>query len=276
MGTACLCSGRRPGVARCASNFLSRRRKKVTKERATPLSASPALRYGATCGARGRGALRNSLRAGALRSNSRSESVHEARVSCGTRATPPAALLGAHRGDGEPTSIRAIAALGPGCAARGACAREMGPSAAMARGAVRVLDVWLPTPLLAAPAAGRLWGGTRVGARVLRALARRSCPNGAATQRSEFCGALHNRLDAGLPRSAAKGSQTEGRLSFGYFLWRSKEKYLACRGDNPAPALNPSTLFKPALGLRTGSDQTIFGKTINYQKNSYQRFTDKR
>ena len=85
---------------RRASNFLSRRRKKVTKERATPLSASPALRYGATCGARGRGALRNSLRAGALRSNSRSESVHEARVSCGTRATPPAALLGAYRGDG--------------------------------------------------------------------------------------------------------------------------------------------------------------------------------
>ena len=33
---ACLCEVRRPGVARQASNFLSRRRKKVTKERATP------------------------------------------------------------------------------------------------------------------------------------------------------------------------------------------------------------------------------------------------
>jgi len=28
----------------------------------------------------------------------------------------------------------------------------------------------------------------------------------------------------------------------GTFLWRSKEKYLACRGDNPAPALNTSML----------------------------------
>ena len=50
---ACLCEGRRPGVARHASNFLSRRRKKVTKERATLLSATPSLRCGATWGARG-------------------------------------------------------------------------------------------------------------------------------------------------------------------------------------------------------------------------------
>ena len=60
---ACLCEVRRPGVARQASNFLSRRRKKVTKERATLLSATPSLRYGATWGARSRGAPQNSLRA---------------------------------------------------------------------------------------------------------------------------------------------------------------------------------------------------------------------
>ena len=83
---------------RRARYFSLLRQRKVPKRKATPLSASPALRYGATCGARGRCALRNSLRADALRSNSRSESVHEARVSCGTRATPPAALLGASRG----------------------------------------------------------------------------------------------------------------------------------------------------------------------------------
>ena len=40
------------------------------------------------------------------------------------------------------TSIRAIAALGLACAARGACAREFGPSAAMAR-----VDVLFPVPL---------------------------------------------------------------------------------------------------------------------------------
>ena len=37
---------------RRASHFLLLRQKKVTKEKATPLSATPALRYGATCGAR--------------------------------------------------------------------------------------------------------------------------------------------------------------------------------------------------------------------------------
>ena len=58
---ACFCKGRRPGVARRASNFLSRRRKKVTKERATLLSATPSLRYGASWGARSRGAPWNSL-----------------------------------------------------------------------------------------------------------------------------------------------------------------------------------------------------------------------
>ena len=37
---------------RRASHFLLLRQKKVTKEKATPLSATPSLRYGATCGAR--------------------------------------------------------------------------------------------------------------------------------------------------------------------------------------------------------------------------------
>jgi hypothetical protein len=45
----------RTGAGMCArrrSNFLLRRQEKVTKEKATPLSVSPSLRYGATCGAR--------------------------------------------------------------------------------------------------------------------------------------------------------------------------------------------------------------------------------
>ena len=49
--------------ARQRSHFRSLRRKKVTKEMATPLSATPALRFGATCGARsGRGLARTRLR----------------------------------------------------------------------------------------------------------------------------------------------------------------------------------------------------------------------
>ena len=46
---------RTAGAGMCArrrSHFRSLRRKKVTKERATPLLVSPSLRCGATCGAR--------------------------------------------------------------------------------------------------------------------------------------------------------------------------------------------------------------------------------
>ena len=45
--------------------------------------------------------------------------------------------------------------------------------------AVRLFGCSAAPPLLAAPAAGRLRGGTRVGARVLRALTRRGCLSGA-------------------------------------------------------------------------------------------------
>ena len=136
----------RPSAGMCPrrGTFFSCVAKKRRQKKATPLSASPALRYGATCGARGRCALRNSLRAGALRSNSRSESVHEARVSCGTRATPPAALLGAYRGDGERTSTRAIASLGPVSRAQAPRAAQTGSSAAKTRVAVRLFSAVHP------------------------------------------------------------------------------------------------------------------------------------
>ncbi|AOG21602.1 hypothetical protein BSY15_1838 [Acidovorax sp. RAC01] len=94
------------------------------------------------------GGVRRRTRCAALqlRSNSCGESVHEARVSFGTRATPPAALLGAHRGDGERTSIRAIASLGPisrvQCLTQPTAASTgrgpAGSSAAMTRMAVRL------------------------------------------------------------------------------------------------------------------------------------------
>ncbi len=120
-----------------------------------------------------------------LRSNSCGKSVHEARVSCGTRATPPAVLLGAYRGDGERTSIRAFASLGPVSRAqapragrhRWRRARPLpGSSAATTRMDVRLFGT---PPLLAAPAPGRLRGGSRAGARLLRDLTRRGCPSGA-------------------------------------------------------------------------------------------------
>ena len=100
-------------------------------------------------------------------------------------------------------------------------------------------------PLLAAPAAGRLWGGTRVAARVLRELTRRGCLNEAATQRSEFHGAPRNRLDAGLPLRTAKGSQTGGRLSFGYFSLAKQRKVPRPPGRLPASAITTSMRLIP-------------------------------
>ena len=222
---------------RRASPFLSRRRKKGTKERATLLCAS--LRYAAgnlRCSVRGCAAELTARCA--LRSNNCGKSVHEVRVSFGTRTHPlPCASRHAQKGT-QRTSIRAIALLGPVCAARGACAREMGPSEAMARGAVRLLAVRLSNPLLAAPAAGRLRGGTRVGARVLRELTRRGCPSGAAQQQSEFHGAPRNRHDAGLPLRTAKGSQTGGRPFFGDFLVEQAKESYSHAGRLPASALS--------------------------------------
>ena len=215
---------------RRASPFLSRRRKKGTKERATLLCAS--LRYAAgnlRCSVRGCAAELTARCA--LRSNNCGKSVHEVRVSFGTRTHPlPCASRHAQKGT-QRTSIRAIALLGPVCAARGACASEVGPSEAMARVAVR-----LSTPLLAAPAAGWLRGGMGVEAPMHRALTRRGCPSGAAQQRSEFHGAPRNRPAAGCPFAPRRGRRLGVAFSLVTFFWRSKRKLLARRAS---PGLRP-------------------------------------
>ena len=85
----------RPHAGMCArrrSNFLLRRQEKVTKEKATPLSVSPSLRYGATCGARFR---RGPRKLAALRF---------AQTARGPDP-PEAVLLGTDRGEGEPGSL---------------------------------------------------------------------------------------------------------------------------------------------------------------------------
>ena len=115
------------------------------------------------------------------------------------------------------TSIRAIAALGPSCAARGACAREVGPSEAKAR-----VDVLAPLPLwMRRGAQGLADQGSRL------------------SERSEFerdpAQPEHHRL----PRRAAAGTQTVGSP----FLWSlsfgdAKERDSPA-GRLPASALNP-------------------------------------
>ena len=174
----CFSAGRRQGVARRASNFLSLRRKKVTKERATLLCVSLRCATGnLRCSVRGCAAELTARCA--LRSNNCGESVHEVRVSCGTRTHPlPCASRHAQKGTRNRTSPQAIAALGLDCAAQGACAREMGPSAAQrSNGPCGCPHPGFPS----ARAEKRRAGGACVCRRThaLRALTCRSCLNGA-------------------------------------------------------------------------------------------------
>ena len=87
-GRCAVIQGRGRVSARRPTHFSLLRQRKVSKRKATLLSATPSLRCGATWGARARGAPWNSLRAGALRSDNHGESDDEAGVSCGTPATP--------------------------------------------------------------------------------------------------------------------------------------------------------------------------------------------
>ncbi len=135
-----------PGAGMCARRrtyFLLLRQKKVGKEKATLVSASPF----APMGRRGQPAVLgggappwNSLRAlRALRSNSHGESEHEAGVSCGTPArTAPCAPRRRHKGWGQQTGHCFARPLVRECFAPRTQKLEEGvgglrPSAAMAR-----------------------------------------------------------------------------------------------------------------------------------------------
>ena len=228
-----------PGVARHASNFLSRRRKKVTKERATLLRASLRCATGnLRCSDRGYAAELTARYA--LRSNNCGKSVSEVRVSFGTRTHPlPCASRHAQKGTPKRTSTRAIASL--------RCARPClaGASATRCANWAKRSDgpdgCWLfgcPTPCWLRLRRGGCGVSMGVEAPMPRELARRGCLNEAATQRSEFHGAPHNRHDAGLPLRSAKGSQTGGRLFFGDFLLAKQKKVTRMPGDSRPPPKN--------------------------------------
>ena len=159
------------------------------------------------------------------------------------------------RGVGNQTSPRAFASLGPACAARGACARKTRPSAAMARTDVGCSAVRLPHPCWLRLRRGGCGVSMGVEALMPRALTRRGCLNEAATQRSEFHGAPRNRHAAGLPLRTAKGSQTGGRLSFGYFSLAKQREVPRPPGRLPAPALNKGT--PPNQRTRTNTAKSI-------------------
>ena len=175
----------RAGAGMCARRrtFFSCVAKKRRQKKATP-SLRP-LRYatGQTCSGAVAGCaveLALLLRS-AARTATASQITKHARSDA--RATPqPPRRRRSHRGwtaENSRTATRVFAALDPVCAARGACARETGPSEAMARVDVGRVPFWM-----------RL---------------------GRAASSAVQPAAEHRRL----PRSAAKGSQTAGSP----FLW---------------------------------------------------------
>ena len=205
---------------RRARYFSLLRQRKVPKRKATPLSAS--LRFAS-------GNLRCSRPAGSRSNSLRCASLKQSRALIRWPLCSSAHTEG--RGSqNSRTATRAIASLGPVSGAQAPCAGRSICWVERSDDPNGCLDVH---PLLAAPAAGRLRGGMGARAPMLRDLTRRGCPSGAAQQQSEFHGAPRKRTAAGLPRSAAKGSQTGGRLSFGYFSLAKQRKVPRSPGRNP-------------------------------------------
>ena len=189
---------------------------------------------------------------------------------------PPRALRapGAYRREpANRTSIRAIAALGPACAARGACAREMGLSAAKARAAAWLFGCSAVGCLTAQPPAGCACGGAVVGWHGRRS-AHASCSSSLWLS-GRRCAAAKRvpRRTPQPPRRRFAPSQREGVADWGSpFVWvlfigEAKNKYLARRGESRLPpgTLACSSHRKPRLQqakTKRSRQDSIATKTI--------------
>ena len=238
------------GMCARRRTFFSCVAKKRRQKKATPLSAS--LRFAS-------GNLRCSRPAGSRSNSLRFTALKQSRV----LIRWPLCSSAHTEGMGEPnsrTAPRAIASLGPLLWAQAPCAGRSLFGVERSDDPNGCLGVH---PLLAAPAAGRLRGGMGARAPMLRDLTRRGCPSGAAQQQSEFHGAPRKRTAAGLPRSAAQGSQTGGRLSFGYFSLAKQRKVPRPPGRLPASALHQGMPLTRHTALCTEGEC--------FKKDSYQR-----
>ena len=194
---------------RRATFFSLSRQRKEGKRKATPLAASPPLRAGATCGARGRGAvaeltarLRRSVQTAAT-----SQSTKRLRPAAQPR-TPPAALLGASRGSWENTGHRCAR---PRHLSEVGAERSDGPDG-------------LPRPSARAEKR-RAWGGRwQRSMPPLRALTCCGCPSGAPQAQSEFRSTAPGPSIAGCPSAQRWGHGMWGRLSFAFFSLARQRK----------------------------------------------------
>jgi len=253
--------------------FFCFAKRKSPKKRRPPVCDPCASLRGKPAAVRLRGAPWNSLCAArAARTATASQFTKHGRFDAHATPQPPRRRRSqqgwGNRTSQQPnsrTSIRAIAALGPGCAARSACAREVWPSAAMAR-----VDVLLPWPLwLRRGAQGLADQGSRVSER-----------RAAARVERDPAKPEHRRL----PRSVSAGDADSGvAFLLDTFLWRSKEKYLACRatpGLRPDPRQATRYAHKPPQ-TRCAQQQSVRPSTstgnlppgsagVHYKNNSYQ------
>ncbi len=220
-----------PGVR--VTFFWVVKRKSPKKRR--PYSLRPFASLRATCGARSGGALRNSLRA-ARYAQTTAASQFTMRVSFGTRS-PHALRSSAHpEGMGDPTSTRAIAALGPERA--GASRRDR--QAERSNGPCGCLAVRLPTPC------GCACGGAVAGWHARRS-AHASCTDSPQlSERSAQRAVSSAAHPATTPTQVCPFATRRGRrlgvaLSLVTFFRRRERKLLRRRAHTPAPALNTGT-----------------------------------
>ena len=216
----CFCGRREPGLGPAADSLFFASPKKSKQKKGDPAVCDPCganLRRG-VCGVR-RG-TRYAL-ARCARTTTASQITKHARSDAHATPQTPRRRR-SQKGVGSPTAqqpnsptaTRAVAALGPDGRRRFA-PRSARPSAAMARRDVRLRDPFRMRRGAQRPADQ----GSRLSERRRREFER------------DPAGREHRRLPAAKRRDAAC------RVAFllGTFLWRSKEKYLARRGETRPP-----------------------------------------
>ena len=209
--------------ARRRSNFLSLRRKKVTKERATPSLRPLRCATGQTCG----GALAGCavelalLLRSAARTATASQITKHGRT--GAHATPqPPRRRRSHGGgtaENIQTALRVVATLDPARAAP--CSRRLPPQqrAERSNGPRGGLAVWLPHPLCMRRGAQRPADqGSRLSE---RSAAQRVRARPRWTRAPQ------------VARSEAQGRRQWGRLFFAYFLLAKQKKVSRPPGRTP-------------------------------------------
>ena len=240
---------------RRARYFSLLRQRKVPKRKATPSLRPLRCAKGQTCGVSVAGCAveLTALRCSFVQTSTASQSTKHGRCDAHATPQPPRRRRSQQGWDirtaEQPTSIRAIAALGLVSRAQAPRAAQAGPSEAKARG-----DVWFPTPLWMRRGAQR--AGWRVCRRThaLRELTRCGCLSG-ARQRAASSAAHTAREHRRLPRSEAQGTQTAGSPFFWVLFFGEAKKSTSPAGRLPASALNKG--MRPNQRPKENTTKTI-------------------